>query len=544
MLKSWIKVRSFGGADTVTGSCHMVTATIDGYDYNYLVDCGLFQGKIANENYALHFNLRKFANDINAVFVTHAHIDHIGRIPALYRWGYRGPIYATEPAIELSRIMLEDSAKIQLDEYAKRTKKELANRFNGERYNHVELLYEVNDAISVMDQFMPVEREVELEINRYLTVTFYDACHGLGSSSIKLCFNNGYETCKMLFSGDLGNMNNPILKKSEMPYFTDIDAVFVETTYAGRVHGSQEENWKDVRQEIANTILKGGKVILPAFAVGRTQEMLYVLYKDIKTNSDDVAKVLKNTNIYVDSTLAVLATKVFRRFPSEFTLEIQEMIKAGNSPFGFAKLHLVKDKQESFELCTSKEPCIILSASGMCEAGRVIFHLRENLDNPNNTIILTGYQGENMIGRKILEGQKVVNVAGKRCSVLAKVLYIDTLSAHADQLGIMKWLHNIEPGYELFLIHGEAEAQRSFKALIERDRLVSDVVCMETYSELEMNNEAERKTKMHNKFSKAKKQKVLELEEQLEMLEEQSTAIQKAKNKITREINEMMGKKI
>ena len=180
----------------------------------------------------------------------------------------------------------------------------------------------------------------------------------------------------------------------------------------------------------------------------------------------------------------------------------------------------------------------------MCEAGRVIFHLRENLDNPNNTIILTGYQGENMLGRRILDGQNVVNVAGKRCRVLAKVLYIDTLSAHADQLGIMKWLHNIEPGYELFLIHGEAEPQRSFKTLIERDNLVSNVVCMETYSELGMDSVPERKPKKCSKFSKAKRQKMLRLEEQLEMLEEQSNVIQKTKNKINREINEMVGKNI
>lgn len=538
MLKSWIKYSSYGGANLVPGSCHKITATIEGYDYNYLVDCGLFQGKIARKQPELNFNLRPYACDISAIFVTHAHIDHIGRIPAMYKWGYRNPIYATAPVVELSAIMLEDSAKIQLSDYSAMVKKELSKKYRGEEYKEVELLYELTDAIDVMDQFVPVEREKEIQVTPFLTVTFYDVGHGLGSSAIKLCFNNGEETCNLLFSGDLGNVNNPILKTPEFQYHCDIDAVFVETTYAGRFHSSQEENWGMVREEIAKTILAGGRVIVPAFAVGRTQELLYLFYEDMTSNDDYVSEIFRKTKFYVDSMLAVAATRVFMKFPEEFNSKIREMAENNKSPFYFSNLELVELKEKSIELQNNRQPCIIISAAGMCDAGRVIFHLQDAIEKPENLVVLTGYQGDGTLGRKLIDGESMVKIAKKQCHVRARILSINTLSGHADQNGIMQWLCNIEPGYELFLIHGEPEAQQEFKKFLEDVYGINVVHCptIQVDEELQEPQVERRKKGKNNEFNR--KKKVTLLEEQLHDTEG-CFGCETLRNKLAKEINEV-----
>ena len=538
MLKSWIKVRSFGGADTVTGSCHMITATIDDYEYNYLVDCGMFQGRIARKQPELNFNLRPYACDVSAIFVTHAHIDHIGRIPAMYKWGYRNPVYATAPVVELSGIMLEDSAKIQLSDYSAMVKKELSKKYRGEEYKEVELLYELTDAIDVMDQFVPVEREIEIEISPFLTVMFYDVGHGLGSSAIKLCFDNGEETCTLLFSGDLGNVNNPILKTPEPQYYCDVDAVFVETTYAGRFHGSQEENWGEIREEIAKTILAGGRVIMPAFAVGRTQELLYLFYEDMTSNDDCVSAIFRRTKFYVDSMLAVAATRVFMKFPNEFNEKIRKMSENNRSPFYFPNVELVELKDKSIELQNNGEPCVIISAAGMCDAGRVIFHLQDAIEKPENLVVLTGYQGEGTLGRRFIDGEKLVKIAKKQCHVRARILSINTLSGHADQNGIMQWLCGIEPGYELFLIHGEPEAQQEFKKFLQDVYGINVVHCLNIQGTEEMKGQEHEKHKKGKNNEFMRKKKVTALEEQLQDTEGYR-GCEALRNKINKEINEV-----
>ena len=532
MLKPWIKVSSFGGANSVTGSCHMITVTIDEWQYHYLVDCGMFQGRIARKQPELNFNLRPYACDISAIFVTHAHIDHIGRIPAMYKWGYRNPIYATAPVVELSAIMLEDSAKIQLSDYSTMVKKELSKKYRGEEYKEVELLYELTDAIDVMDQFVPVEREKEIEVTPFLTVTFYDVGHGLGSSAIKLCFNNGEETCNLLFSGDLGNLSNPILKTPEYEYHCDIDAVFVETTYAGRYHSSKEENWGMVREEIAKTILAGGRVIVPAFAVGRTQELLYLFYEDMTQKNDYISEIFRKTKFYVDSMLAVAATRVFMKFPEEFNSKIREMSENSKSPFYFSNLELVELKEKSIELQNGRQPCIIISAAGMCDAGRVIFHLKEAIEKPENLVVLTGYQSEGTLGRRLIDGEKIVNIAKKQCHVRAKITSINTLSGHADQNGIINWLRNIEPGYELFLIHGEPEAQQEFKKFLED---VCGITVVRCFKKIDEEPQQVRKKGKSNEFNRRKKMALLE--EQLEEIG--ALGCEGLRSKISKEIKEV-----
>lgn len=551
-MDSWVKVRSYGGANTVTGSAHEIVATIDDYDYCYLVDCGLFQGSFVKKHPEINFNLREVANDINGVFVTHAHIDHIGRLPALHRWGFDGPIYATYPVCEIAAPMLADCAHIQLEEYLYNSEKELLKKQKSEAYKDVELLYELEDAEDVMRQFKPVETNKEIVVNDHLTVVFYDAGHGLGSSSIKMIFNNGEETFTLLFSGDLGNHNNPILKEVDNPYILNVDAVYCETTYAGRFHASLTENWREIRELIAETLLNGGKVLLPAFAFGRTQELLYLFFYDMFVTNDEISKVFREHTINVDSPLAIELTKIFEHFPDEFNPKVKEFMKQkGNRPFNFSNLVFVREKEDSIALQYSSEPSIIIAAAGMCEAGRVRFHLQSILEREDSLIVFTGYQAEGTLGRRILDGYDLVSIYKSPYHVKAKIVELNTLSSHADQNGIIDWLNNIEPGYMLFLAHGEKENQEQFKTLLERFGSFSSVECISTNAEYRLSDggfnkfEDEELVALKSKkivgFNKGQIRYMLRLNEQLEELKDDE-GFKPIRSKIKKEIKEMKNK--
>ena len=549
MKKSWIKVRSFGGTNKVTGSGHMVTATIDGYDYNYLVDCGLFQGYFAKKHPELNFNLRKYVYDINGIFITHSHIDHIGRLPAMYRWGYTGPIYATEPVCALAGIMLEDSARIQLDEYKVNSERELAKKLAGDLYKDVELLYDPEDAKEVMNQFEIVPREEEIRINEYLTVMYHDAGHSLGSAFIEMIFNNGEETFKLVFSGDLGNENNLILKEVDYPYITGADAVFCETTYAGRYHGSQIENWGNVRVEIAKTLINGGRVLAGCIASGRAEEFMYSLFIDMMENDDWVAQTFRKYPISVDSLLTVLNINEFKKFPEEFKPKLREyMSQKGNNPFDFPNLELVYSKEESIALCSFHDPRIIISAAGMFDAGRVVYHLREIIEREDCLLVFTCYQAEGTLGRKLLDGEKFVNVAKKYCEVKVPMIELNTYSSHADQNGLENWLcNNIEPGYMLFLNHGEEESQIQFKELLENFNTFSavEILKMDTIYELskdgfekiELAHDEPIKKRENNLRHKDAKC-IAQLTAQLSQLEDEE-GCERICQKISQEINQL-----
>lgn len=548
-MKSWVKVRSYGGANTVTGSAHKIVVTIDDYDYCYLVDCGLFQGSFVKKHPEMNFNLRDVANDINGVFITHAHIDHIGRLPALHRWGFEGTIYATHPVCEIAAPMLADCAHIQLEEYLYNSEKELLKKQKGEAHKEVELLYELEDAEEVMSQFNPVETNEEIVINNHLTVVFYDAGHGLGSASIKMIFNNGEETFTLLFSGDLGNSNNPILKEVENPYILNVDAVYCETTYAGRFHSSLIENWMEIRELIAETLKNGGKVLLPAFAFGRTQELLYLFFYDMFVMDDEISKVFREHTINVDSPLAIELTKIFEHFPDEFKPKVKEyMRQKGNRPFNFSNLVFVREKEESIALQYSSEPSITIAAAGMCEAGRVRYHLQSVLEREDSLIVFTGYQAEGTLGRRILDGYDLVSISKRPFHIKAKIVELNTLSSHADQNGIIDWLNNIEPGYMLFLAHGEKESQDQFRALLERFGSFSSVECVSTNAEYELSDDGFNKfedeelvalkTKKSVGLKKGQMAYMIRLNEQLEEIEDEE-GLNPLKSKIKREIKEM-----
>lgn len=456
---SWIKLQPFGGANTVTGSSYLFTVTLGKREKNYLVDCGLFT---ENEASNLNTNIADIVKKIDAILVTHAHVDHIGRLPYVYKLGYRGPIYSTEPVRALSNILLRDSANIQEQEYMEtlrkaRLKKKLID------FVDLEPLYTISDAEEVMNQFVTINKGKTIKIDENLEVRFYNAGHNLGSASIMLIFNNGYETFKVYCSGDIGQ-NNPILKQRRDSFKENVDFVIMESTYAGRLHPRRQDCWTELRELVAKTISKGGNVVIPAFAVGRTQELLYLYYKDMAENDDWVARLLRRTPIFVDSNMAVLATKEFERYNEELNESVRRLITdSENGPFNFPQLTFIPDAEASKNLTMHCNNYVVISAAGMCNAGRVRFHLAKDLGNPKSAVILTGYQAEGTLGRQLLDGISQVKMNGVPIEVKAKITSIPAVSGHVDQNGLIKWLKNISPGYKLFIGHGNPEMQYPFK---------------------------------------------------------------------------------
>ena len=471
---SWVTLTPFGGADTVTGSCHLVKVNARGGEKYYLVDCGAFSGK---DGRRINMNISHLANKIDAVFITHAHVDHTGRLPYLYKLGYRGPIYATRAVRELSKLMLLDSARIQEQDYKLLVKKLGLKNKRLMKGIGVEPLYSQEDAIDVIDQFVDVERGETIKVDDTLEVCYYNAGHALGSASIMLMLNNGEETYKVYFSGDLGQ-NNTILKRRKDSPKKDVDVVVMESTYAGRFQGDKVSTWQEIRKTISDTITKGGNVIFPTFAVGRTQEILYLYYKDMMENSDEIAKVFRKTPVFVDSTLAVNATECFKKFKEEFSTPVRRFLNnKENNPFYFPQLTMISEAEGSKRVTSEENNYVVFSAAGMCNAGRVLYHLAKDLPNPDSTIIFTGFQADGTLGREIVSGVKEVKIHGETIPVRAKIVFMNAFSAHVDQDGLINWLTKIHGNYTLFLSHGEPDRQIFFrqeiatKGVVDYDRI-------------------------------------------------------------------------
>jgi len=451
-----MKITFFGAARGVTGSCHMVEAC----GKKFLVDCGMFQGTLTEQmlNYEeFPFNIQ----DIDFVILTHAHIDHSGRIPKLFVNGYEGPVYATKATCDLCSIMLPDSGHIQEKEIEWVNRKRMRA---GKKPTTP--MYTAEDGLNSINIFKRVQYNEYVEVAEGISFRMMDAGHMLGSAIVEIWITEeGKETKKIVFSGDLGNTDMPIIRDPDP--IEDTDFMVLESTYGGRLHGEIKEQSNEFISILLDTIERGGNVIIPSFAVGRTQELLFEINKYVESN-DDYIKKLAEIPVYVDSPLAISATKVFERNPECYDDEAIQYLLKGDNPLAFKNLHFVETADESRALNEDSTPKIIISASGMCEVGRIKHHLKWNLWRPECTVLFVGYQAEGTLGRKLLNGEKIVKIFGEEIGVNAEIRYLDAFSGHADQDGLLRWVNDLKiKPKTIFLVHGEYTGQLKLKAEIE-----------------------------------------------------------------------------
>ena len=450
-----MKVTFLGATGTVTGSNFLV----EGAGKRFIVDCGLYQGSTKEEL----LNAKPFAYDpasIDFMLVTHAHIDHTGRIPKLYKEGFKGPAYATKATVDLCSIMLPDSGHIQETEVAYTNKK----RMRSGNVEMMEPIYTEEDAVKCIDIFEPVKYDEIIDITPEIQVRFNDAGHMLGSAMIEVWITEDGKQQKIVFSGDIGNKDLPLLSYPTMIESTDY--LVMESTYGDRNHIETQDKAERFLDIVSETVEKGGTVVIPSFAVGRTQEILYELdkIKDQHQDDEDFKKkyeVVMNIPVYVDSPLAVDATEVFRKNMDLFKEEVQEVINRGDDPLTFNNLHFTRTTEESKALNDSDESCVIISASGMCDVGRIKHHLKHHIWNPNDTILFVGYQAPGSLGYRIVSGEPTVKVLGEEFNVNARVEYIEGYSGHADQEGLIDFVGSFRTKMpdHVFLVHGEPGPQ-------------------------------------------------------------------------------------
>lgn len=445
-----MKIQFIGAARTVTGSQHLLTI----HDKKILLECGLFQGR-RKDTYEKNKNFSFDPKEIDTLILSHAHIDHSGNIPHLVKDGFRGPIYSTSATKDLCEIMLKDSAYLQqrdIEWLNKKNKKHIPD----------ESLYSIEDVDAAIQYFVPVNYNTATEIFPGVTAYFQDAGHILGSAGIFLEIEeeNG-KKINFGFSGDIGRYDTPIIKDPD--YFRDLDLLIMESTYGNRLHTKKDEVEEEVAKVVRQVFDRKGKIIIPAFAVGRTQLLVYVFHKLFDQ------KRIPEIPIYVDSPLAVNATKVFKDHPECFDRETSRIfLESGNDPFGFGRLKYISTVDQSKELNDINDPIIIISASGMAEGGRILHHLANNIGNPKNLVLFVGYAAEQTLARKIMDGIKQVNILGEEYSVNCQIKIMDYFSGHADQNELLDYL-SLNPQKRLkniFLVHGEEDQALPLKEKI------------------------------------------------------------------------------
>jgi len=444
-----MKIQFCGASRIVTGSCYHLTIN----DKEYLVDCGMFQGK--KETTRLNYEPFLFdPKKITALFLTHAHIDHSGLIPKLYKGGFRGKIYATKPTIDLCRIMLLDSAHIQeMDtEHENRRRLRLGLPTRKPLYTQLE-------ATQCMKLFSTIRYDSLKKIDDNVTVRYRDAGHILGSSIIQLFANDKGTEKKIVFSGDLGQWNVPIVRNPT--YINEADYLFIESTYGDRLHEDVKEREDELLDAINSVVEKEGKLLIPSFAIERTQELLYSFKKLILQK-----RFPKGIKIFLDSPLAIKATEIFKKHKEVYD---QETLYKFKNPFEFPQLKYTLSTEESIKLNDCKKPCIIIAGSGMMNAGRIRHHLKHGLWDERNTVLIVGYQAEGTLGRIILDGVKNVKMMGMEIRVGAEIRKINSFSAHADYEDILEWLSGFEKSPKrVFIVHGEEKSAKSLKKKIAK----------------------------------------------------------------------------
>ena len=482
-----MKITFLGATKIVTGSNFLVEAA----GKKFLVDCGMYQGRA----------------ELDFMLLTHAHIDHSGRIPKLYNEGFKGPIYAHKATCDLCGIMLPDSGHIQEMESEWKNKKRLRK---GEET--LPPLYTAEDAINCQELFVPIKYDEIIQVAEDIYVRFNDAGHMLGSSIIEIWVKEDGKETKAVFSGDIGNNDIPLLSSPTM--IDDCDYLVMESTYGSRLHMKNNQKAELFLNIVSETLDNRGTVVIPSFAVGRTQEILYELNK-IKENTDDQEfirkyKTLMKAPVYVDSPLAISATEIFKQNTELFEDEIKEEMERGDNPLEFPGLKFTPTADESKALNESNEPAVIISASGMCDVGRIKHHLKHNIWNPNSTILFVGYQAPGTLGYSIVNGAKKVTIFGEEFAVNARIEYIEGYSGHADQEWLMNFVYSfITKPKHIFLVHGEEESQE-----VLRDKIIEGTgigVSIPEYGETyELSDKLRVVNKIKIRKAKSVRQEVLE----------------------------------
>ncbi len=441
-----MKLSFLGAAREVTGSCYLLEVG----GKNVLIDCGMAQGPDIYERQQLSVNAKK----VDAVLLTHAHVDHSGLLPLLHKNGFRGKIYLTRATRDLACIMLKDCAHIQKFEAEWRNRK--AKRSGDAPYVPI---YDAKDVLNVIKQFRALDYGTEIDVCQGVKARFVDAGHLLGSASIEVWAAESGVSRKIVFSGDLGNKHKPIVNNPTL--ITDADYVLTESTYADTVFEKEPDVVGDLARIIQKTLDGGGNVVIPTFAVGRMQELLYYI-RIIK--SKGLVKGHEGFSVYVDSPLAVEATKIFQKTRAEyFSPDIAEMVEAGENPLTFPGLKISTSTTESIAINRDETPKVILSASGMCEAGRIRHHLKHNLWREDSAIVFVGYQVEGTLGRTILDGAKEIELFGEPVKVEARIYRIEGTSAHADKPALINWVKAVQPApRRVFVVHGNEKVAAAY----------------------------------------------------------------------------------
>jgi metallo-beta-lactamase family protein len=439
-----LKLTFCGAARTVTGSKHLLELESG---HKILMDCGLFQGQRSKSD-QMNRQFPFKPDEIDVVLLSHAHIDHAGLLPKLWKEGFRGRVYCTHATYSLSSLLLIDSAHIQEKDVR------FVNRRNRKRGRpEIEPLYAREHADGVLDHFVGVGYRQPFSPVPGLRVEYRDAGHILGSASMVLTVTEGGKTKRLGFTGDVGNPGRPILRDPQA--MEDCDWLISESTYGGKIHEPPEKSKQLLREVIQRTAARGGRVIIPAFSVGRTQEIVYAL--DQLWNEGH----LPDIPVYVDSPLAVNATGVFRSHPECFDADLHEYLLGDDDPWGFDRLTYVRDVEKSKALNGSRVPMVIISASGMCEAGRILHHLRNNISDSRNTVMMVGYCADHTLGKRIIEKRPEVRIFGESHALRAEVSVLNSFSAHADEPGMVNFISKIDPDRlkRIFLVHGAPKRQ-------------------------------------------------------------------------------------
>ena len=506
-----MKITFLGATKTVTGSNILVETN----DKKFLVDCGLYQGQ--QKETMLNTDEFLFTpSEIDFVLLTHAHIDHSGRLPKLYVDGFEGPIYATKATCDLCSIMLPDSGYIQESEI------EWLNRKRRREGKHeVPPLYTYQDAVDSLELFEKVQYNEILQVDQNIKVRFKDAGHMLGSAIIEVWIKEDGEEKKLVFTGDLGNNDIPLLREPSI--VEDADVLVMESTYGGRIHEEKQDKATEFLSIVTDTLEKGGNVIIPSFAVGRTQEILYEIQKN-KQNDDEVFRKkfdeLMSAPVFVDSPLAISATEIFLKNLDCLDEYVQEDIREGKKPLDFPGLKFTPSVEESRALNENANKSIIISASGMCEVGRIKHHLKHNLWRSDSTILFVGYQAVGSLGRKIVDGAKTVKLFGEEIGVNARIEYIEAFSGHADKNGLLNFVRSFsKKPTQIYLVHGEEESQLALSdALLDEFDIPVDIPNRGDVFEVtnrRISKVAEMKSPNEHKYAR------LELLERIETLKEE-----------------------